>query len=144
MSITYKTNPPITSAELNELFSAGREEAETSDWSGVLKHSLAIICAYDGERLVGFIHIAWDGRDHAFVLDPRVHPDWRHRGIGTELLRRSAEAARAAGCETLHVDFRPDLQRFYDVCGFRSTPAGLIGLTNGNRPLPWQPTKRGR
>jgi GNAT superfamily N-acetyltransferase len=136
MNITYKTNSPITSADLNALFSAGRDGPETSDWNPVLKQSLVYICAYDGERLVGFIHIAWDGRDHAFVLDPRVHPDWRHRGIGAELVRRSAEAARAAGCETLHVDFRPDLKPFYDACGFRPTPAGLIGLTNDNGPLP--------
>ncbi|MFZ1991807.1 MAG: GNAT family N-acetyltransferase [Alphaproteobacteria bacterium] len=129
MTITYKTNPPITSGQLNELFSAGRDEPETSDWSGVLKHSLVIICAYDGERLVGFIHIAWDGRDHAFVLDPRVHPDWRHKGIGAELVRRSADAARAAGCETLHVDFEGDLAPFYfEACGFRPTKAGIISL----------------
>ena len=136
--ISYKTDPSLTSADLNALFSAERDEPETSDWSGVLKHSLVVICAYDGERLVGFIHIAWDGRDHAFVLDPRVHPDWRHKGIGTELLRRSANAARAAGCETLHVDFRDDLAPFYfEACGFRSTPAGLIYLQNGSGPLPW-------
>ena len=130
MSIAYKTNPNITSADLNALFSAGRDEPETSDWSSVLKHSLAVICAYDEERLVGFINIAWDGGGHAFVLDPRVHPDWRHRGIGTELVRRSAEAAKAAGCQWLHVDFRDDLAPFYfEACGFRSTKAGLIELT---------------
>jgi GNAT superfamily N-acetyltransferase len=139
MMIIYKINPPLSGAVLNALFSAGRAEPETSDWSGVLRHSLVIICAYDGERLVGFIHIAWDGRDHAFVLDPRMHPDWRHQGIGSELVRRSCEAARAAGCETMHVDFRPDLAPFYfAACGFRPTPAGLIGLINRNGPPPWQ------
>ena len=130
MNITYKTNPSLASAELNELFSAGRDAPETSDWSSVLRHSLAVICAYDEERLVGFVHIAWDGRDHAFVLDPRVHPDLRHQGIGAELVRRSVEAARAAGCETLHADFRDELAAFYfGACRFRPTMAGLISLS---------------
>jgi predicted N-acetyltransferase YhbS len=129
MPITYKVNPLIESADLNVLFSAGRDEPETSDWSNVLKHSLVVVCAYDSEHLVGFIHIAWDGRDHAFVLDPRVHPDWRHRGIGTELVRRSADTAKGAGCEILHVDFRDDLAPFYfEACGFQPTKAGLIWL----------------
>ena len=39
--------------------------------------------------------------------------------------------AKAAGCEWLHVDFEPDLAPFYfDACGFRPTPAGLIHLAS--------------
>ena len=48
---------------------------------------------------------------------------------GTELVRRAAAGARAAGCDWLHVDFRPELAAFYlDSCGFRPTDAGLIAL----------------
>jgi len=28
----------------------------------------------------------------------------------------------------LHVDYAPELGRFYEACGFRATPAGLIRL----------------
>ena len=92
MNITYKTNPPLTSADLNALFSAGRHAPETSDWQPVLDHSLVYLCAYDGERLIGFANVAWDGRAHAFLLDPRVHPDLRHNRIGTQLVRASGLA----------------------------------------------------
>jgi GNAT superfamily N-acetyltransferase len=129
VNITYKTNPPLTSADLNALFSAGRDAPETSDWKPVLEHSLVYLCAYDGERLIGFANVAWDGRVHAFLLDPRVHPDWRHSGIGTKLVALAAEAAKAAGCTVLHVDFRDDLAPFYfDSCSFKPTLAGLIHL----------------
>jgi GNAT superfamily N-acetyltransferase len=45
------------------------------------------------------------GRDHAFLLDPRVHPDQRHQGIGVALARAAAQAAAEAGCTVLHVDY---------------------------------------
>jgi GNAT superfamily N-acetyltransferase len=122
VNITYKTNPPLTSA--------GRDAPETSDWQPVLAHSLVYLCAYDGGWLIRFANVAWDGRVHAFLLDPRVHPDWRHKGIGTKLVALAAEAAKAAGCTVLHVDFRDDLAPFYfDSCSFKPTLAGLIHLT---------------
>jgi hypothetical protein len=115
VNITYKTNPPLTSADLNALFSAGRDAPETSDWQPVLAHSLVYLCAYDGGRLIGFANVAWDGRVHAFLLDPRVHPDWRHRN--RHQARRARGRAMAAGCTVLHVDFRDDLAPFYfDSC----------------------------
>ena len=100
----------------------------TSDWQPVLEHSLVYIGAFHEGDLVGFVNVAWDGRDHAFLLDPRVHPDWRQRGLGRELVRRAAEATRAAGCEWLHVDYAPELAPFYAACGFEPTAAGLIRL----------------
>jgi GNAT superfamily N-acetyltransferase len=98
----------------------------------VLEHSLVYIGAFLGDDLVGFVNVAWDGRDHAFLLDPRVHPDWRLRGVGRELVRRAAEATRAAGCEWLHVDYAPELAPFYEACGFKPTAAGLIRLSEGS------------
>jgi GNAT superfamily N-acetyltransferase len=75
------------------------------------------------------VNVAWDGRDHAFILDTRVDPDFRMRGIGKELVARAAHEARDAGCEWLHVDYSPELATFYEGCGFRPTAAGLIHLS---------------
>lgn len=98
-----------------------------------LDHSLTWICAYDdiqpsGPQLIGFVNVAWDGGVHAFLLDTTVHPDWQRQGIGRELVRRAAEAARERGMHWLHVDFEPHLASFYRACGFRPTEAGLICL----------------
>jgi tRNA(Met) C34 N-acetyltransferase TmcA len=75
--------------------------------------------------------VAWDGADHAFLLDPKVHPDRQRRGIGTALVRRAARHAAEAGCEWMEVDFEDteQLAGFYFVaCGFRPTRAGLLHL----------------
>lgn len=86
--------------------------------------------ASDG-RLVGFVNVAWDGGDHAFLVDTKTQGDWQHRGVGTEVVRRAAQHAKAAGCEWLHVDYEPDLAPFYlEACGFRPTDAGLIHLAS--------------
>ena len=92
--------------------------------------------ARDGDSaLVGFVNVAWDGADHAFLLDTNVRPEHRRRGIGAELVRIAARHAAGAGCEWLEVDFEEHLAAFYfDACGFRPTRAGLIRLrSDGGR-----------
>ena len=130
--LSYIVNGPVRNEELNELFSAGwsawQQSADTSDWQPVLNHCLAHVIARNDGRLVGFVHVAWDGRDHAFLLDPRVHPDWRRKGIGVELVRLATRCAARAGCEWLHVDYEEELGPFYEACGFQPTRAGLIRL----------------
>jgi ribosomal protein S18 acetylase RimI-like enzyme len=124
--------PPLDNRVLNALFSVGfpswQTEPDTSDWQQVLAHSLTYVCAYDRDTLVGFVNVAWDGGAHAFLLDTRVHPDYRHRGVGKELVRLATEESRAAGCEWLHVDYDNELTPFYEASGFKHTAAGLIRL----------------
>jgi len=126
--IVYRVAPAVTNEELNELFAASWPAHAAGDFRPELGHSLAFVCAYDGERLVGFVKLAWDGGIHAFLLDPTVHPDVRRRGIGTQLVKRAVEVARERGMHWVHVDFEPQLRGFYRACGFRKTDAGLIRL----------------
>ncbi|MBO0682214.1 MAG: GNAT family N-acetyltransferase [Candidatus Dormibacteraeota bacterium] len=117
--------------ELNRLHAeAFDHQNEEADWWGrVNRHSLGWACARDGDQLVGFINVAWDGGAHAFILDTLVAARLRRRGIGTELVALAVDKARAAGCDWLHVDFEAHLGSFYlDRCGFTSTNAGLIRL----------------
>ncbi|GLY95266.1 GNAT family N-acetyltransferase [Actinoplanes sp. NBRC 103695] len=99
-------------------------------WAAQLeKHALTWLGAFDDDVLVGFVQVAWDGGDHAFILDTAVDPAARHRGIGAALVRAATAEARSAGCDWLHVDYEPHLDRFYrERCGFRPTRAGLISL----------------
>jgi len=126
--INYQISPAVTNDELNTLFANAWENHKTWDFLPVLKHSLLFVCAYHEKRLIGFVNVAWDGAQHAFILDTTVDKEFRRRGIGTELVKRAAEASKEKGVEWLHVDFEPHLQNFYDQCGFRHTAAGLIDL----------------
>jgi ribosomal protein S18 acetylase RimI-like enzyme len=126
--IAYRVSPPVSSDDLNALFAASWETHQPTDFAPLLRHSLTYVCAYDGGRLIGFVKLISDGGVHAFLLDTTVHPDARRRGIGRELVRHAADAARARGIEWLHVDYEPHLDTFYKSCGFRHTHAGLIRL----------------
>ena len=120
--------------EVNVLHAAAFEtrvfSAEEWDWVALTgRHSLGWVVARDGERLVGFVNVVWDGLVHAWIQDVMVDPADHHRGIGRQLVAEAVTAARAAGCEWLHVDFDDDLRDFYyGACGFTPTNAGLIQL----------------
>lgn len=126
----YAWREPVTDDEMVELVRAHGGRAVAGWWDHIRGHSLGWVTARTvGDLLVGFVNVAWDGGDHAFLLDTKTRPDWQRRGVGTELVARAAEHAKEAGCEWLHVDFEPDLRSFYvDACGFRPTDAGLIRL----------------
>jgi GNAT superfamily N-acetyltransferase len=126
--IEYRRNPKLTNDALNALFAAAWEAHTVSDFSNTLEHSLGFVGAFELERLVGFVNLAWDGGAHAFVLDTTVHPEFRRRGIGSGLVTRAIELARERGCDWVHVDFEPHLEKFYSDCGFKPTLAGLVKL----------------
>ena len=131
MSVRYEWRGDFHNAEVNELHAEAFEHAVLDDdWRAqVERHSLGWVCAREGDALVGFVNVAWDGGVHAFVLDTIVALAARDRGIGKRLVALCVDGARAARCEWLHVDFDDDLRAFYfDACGFEPVPAGVIRL----------------
>ena len=128
MLVTYRVSPSISSEALNRLFAESWANHEARDFAPILSRSLAYVAAYDQQRLIGFVNLAWDGGMHAFLLDTTVHPDARRQGIGGELVRCAVEAARECGIVWLHVDYEPHLSAFYRGCGFTRTEAGLMCL----------------
>lgn len=136
MTITYTWRGKVGNAELNALHAASfGEPLRDHDWATQLdRHSLGWVCARQDGQLVGFVNIAWDGGNHAFVLDTIVAQRlWRH-GVGRQLIAVAGGEARAAGCGWLHVDFENHLDGFYlDACGFTPTQAGIMALAAPSR-----------
>lgn len=134
MSITYQWRGDFRNAELNELHAEAFETRvfDESEWNWselVHRHSLGWVVARDGDRLVGFVNVLWDGLVHAWLQDTMVATEARGQGVGTQLVVLARDGAREAGCEWLHVDFDDDLRPFYfDACGFAPTNGGLIAL----------------
>ena len=124
----------FTSDEANVLHAAAFHtrvyDAAEWDWRLLVeRHSLGWVLARDGGELVGFVNVLWDGLVHAWIQDVMVAERVRRTGLGTRMVAAAADGARAAGCETLHVDFDDSLRDFYfGACSFTPTNAGLIDL----------------
>jgi ribosomal protein S18 acetylase RimI-like enzyme len=120
----------LADAEVVELVESHGGTSEAGWWDRIHPHSLGWVTARTTTGLiVGFVNVAWDGGDHAFLLDTKTRGSHQRQGIGTRVVAFAAEHAKAAGCEWLHVDWDEGLAAFYmDSCGFTSCEAGLIDL----------------
>jgi GNAT superfamily N-acetyltransferase len=134
VAITYEWRGEFGNDEINRLHAEAFETRvfDESEWNWralVSAHSLGWVVAREGETLIGFVNVLWDGLVHAWIQDVMVAADMRGRGVGRRLVAQATDGARDAGCEWLHVDFDDHLRAFYlDSCGFKPTNAGLIAL----------------
>jgi ribosomal protein S18 acetylase RimI-like enzyme len=130
VDVRFEWRGDVGDGELAALTRSYGGAAEPGWWDRIRPHSLGwVVARLDNGSPVGFVNVAWDGGDHAFLLDTKVRPDHRRRGIGTELVRIAVRHAKEAGCEWIEVDFDEPLATFYyDACGFGPTPAGILHL----------------
>jgi GNAT superfamily N-acetyltransferase len=126
--VDYRIDFPLDDDSLNALFSRAWPDHRRRSFAGVLERSLGTVTAFAHDRLIGFANLATDGGEHAFLLDPTVDPLYRGRGIGGALVLRAASIARERHCRWLHVDYEPQLERFYSRAGFRLSAAGVMLL----------------
>ena len=129
-SLRIEWRAPVSDAELVGLTESHGGRAQPGWWDRVRPNSLGWVTARtEAGSLVGFVNVAWDGADHALLVDTKTRPTFQRQGVGVAVVRLAIKEARAAGCEWLFVDFELALARFYlEACGFRSAPAGLVHL----------------
>lgn len=130
VGISFAWREAVADDEMVDLVLSHGGDAVRGWWDRIRSHSLGWVSARDSDDLlVGFVNVAWDGGDHAFLIDTKTRGTQQRRGIGSHLVSTAVEHARAAGCEWLHVDFGAELSPFYfEACGFRPTAAGLLHL----------------
>ena len=131
--IQYAWRGEFTNDETNRLHAdAFEHRLFADDWQRLVAgHSFGWVTARDGELLVGFVNVIWDGLVHSWIQDEMVSSKSRRQGIGVRLIEVATDHAKQAGCEWLHVDFDDHLRQFYiNAAGFTPTNGGLIDLTD--------------
>jgi ribosomal protein S18 acetylase RimI-like enzyme len=120
MSVTIKNSKeldPNTVCAFMNTFATWKVHPQAAKWDQILSNSAAVVTAWDGEMLIGFVRGISDGIRYAQVLDVLVHPDYRRRGIGKRLIDRLLDEppmqVRAVMLAT------PDKFEFYESVGFQ-------------------------
>jgi ribosomal protein S18 acetylase RimI-like enzyme len=57
----------------------------------LVREAQRVVGLYDGGRLIGFARAVTDGVAFVYLADVYVHPDFRGRGLGVELVREMVE-----------------------------------------------------
>jgi GNAT superfamily N-acetyltransferase len=112
------------------VYLAALTEIQGTDGSDVL------VVEQNGEvvgmcQLVIFRHFQRCGGRCAEVESMHIHPDFRGRGLGEQLLAVAVNAAREAGCYRIQLTSnleRPNAHRFYERLGFVPSHVGFKRL----------------
>ena len=130
--LIYRERAQLDLDELQGLFCVAWGGGKPN-YDRVLDRAFTWISAHDGDRLIGFVNVAWDGGVHFFLLDTTVHPAHRRRGVGSHLVRAAISACRGSG-EWMHVDSDEELmRRLYFPAGFEPIFAGTASLGQSSR-----------
>lgn len=88
------------------------------DAKAMLDHSDVVLCAWDGDRLVGFGRVLTDFVYRATIWDVIVDQTYQKQGIGTELVQRILNHPRLKKVELFWLCTRRP--GFYEKLGFSS------------------------
>ncbi len=91
MTIVYRDTHNVDLDQLTVLFNSVGWERRTADrdrLAQLVRGSMYVVSAWEGDRLVGFARAISDGAFNAYISTVAVLPAYQERGIGRELIRR--------------------------------------------------------
>jgi ribosomal protein S18 acetylase RimI-like enzyme len=122
--ITYTDTAAAVTAEQLRGFFVGWPQAPSRERHlELLRGSHALELALDGDAVVGFVTAISDGVMSAFIPLLEVLPEYRRRGVGSELVRRLLGQLDHLYMVDLCCD--ADLEPFYSALGFRALDRGM-------------------
>ena len=112
---------------------------ESTGWQGIvekgaehmteaLTNSWYLVCAYDGERLVGSGRIVSDGVHQALICDLIVLPEYQGRGIGSEILTRLLKKCREHDITMVSLFAAKGKGGYYERFGFAERAQDAPGM----------------
>ena len=91
--VEYEWRGAISNTEMVALVDFQGGNSQAGWWNRVRPHSLGWVVAPVDDNIVGFVNVAWDGGDHAFLIDTKVRRDMQRRGVGSRVAADSAAGA---------------------------------------------------
>jgi GNAT superfamily N-acetyltransferase len=98
------------------------------DLEKALQASWHLVCAYDGDTLVGFGRMLSDGVLHAMIYEMIVAPAYQGQGIGRQILKQLVAHCQAAGVRDIQLFCARGKRPFYEKNGFVARPDEAPGM----------------
>lgn len=132
MSIQYIESSVYEEEQIKALYDNVKWTAYTDDIPKLVKaieHSLAVITAWDNNKLIGLIRVVGDGYTIIYVQDILVLEEYQNQGIGSELMQRILYKYHDVRQKVLLTNDAPDVRAFYEKNGFHSCDnEGLVAF----------------
>lgn len=99
--------------------------------SNALNNAFHIMTVRDNGRAVGMIRVLSDGSYANYITDVMVIPEYQHRGIGTEMMRRTMAFMQSTlepgDTIALYLMSAKGREDFYKQFGFKVRPNEALG-----------------
>ncbi|WP_431709767.1 GNAT family N-acetyltransferase [Glutamicibacter uratoxydans] len=121
MSIDYRLDAKLDPSALIDLYDSVQWTEYTKDpqrLTAAVAASLAVLTAYDGQKLVGLARLVGDGLTIIYLQDILVAPNYQRRGIGRQLMQRLLAPFADVRQQVLMTDNEPGQIAFYESLGF--------------------------
>ncbi|MBZ6002769.1 GNAT family N-acetyltransferase [Leuconostoc gelidum subsp. aenigmaticum] len=125
--ISYKETKKLSNNDLKKLYLSVQWFAYTDDMSTLkqaISNSLAVVSAWDNDKLVGLTRVVGDGSTIIYVQDLLVHPEYQNKRIGTIMLSMILDKYKQVRQKVLLTDDEPIVRNFYENNGFISADQG--------------------
>ncbi|MBZ6008232.1 GNAT family N-acetyltransferase [Leuconostoc gelidum subsp. aenigmaticum] len=125
--ISYKETKELSNNDLKKLYLSVQWFAYTDDMSTLkqaISNSLAVVSAWDNDKLVGLTQVVGDGSTIIYVQDLLVHPEYQNKRIGTIMLSMILDKYKQVRQKVLLTDDEPIVRNFYENNGFMSADQG--------------------
>lgn len=119
-ALTIRAGAP-TVGEYKRLTDAvGWEGRSASFIRGALAGSLHVVCAYQGDDMIGMARVSGDRRAYYFIQDVVVLPVHQRRGIGSKLMSALTAWLDGHAPDDATISLKADegTERFYAQFGF--------------------------
>lgn len=131
--IRYEFDAPVSPAALADLRQAVGWNRMACDLADPRLRNAFHLCAWDGERLIGYAAVVSNGVTDAYIQDVMVHPECQGQGVGTQLMERVLARLKAEGIYMVSVIYGEEaLRPFYEKFGFFTMLCGQREMRPGH------------
>lgn len=128
----YEFDAPISAATLADLRQSVGWNRMEQDLADPRLHNALHLCAFDEDRLIGYVAAVSNGVTDAYIQDLIVHPDYQMQGVGRELMQRMLTRLRTDGIYMVSVIYgEEELKSYYEAFGFTTMLCGQMELRTG-------------